>query len=59
MDISSEVANIHMRTNAKNLVITARTIRKPVQEVFMISLTFQPKIAWQTASQRHQLRRTI
>ena len=66
---------IHMRTDAKNPVTTARTIhfpeqwetihmismlrKKPVQEVFMILLTFQPKIAQQTASQRLQPRRTI
>ena len=29
MDISGEVANIHMRTDAKNLVTTARTIHLP------------------------------
>ena len=29
MDISGEVANIHMRTSAKNLVTTARTIHLP------------------------------
>ena len=61
VDMSGEVANLHTRTNAKNLVTTARTghlpeqketshmisvlRRKPVQEVFMILLTFQPKIA--------------
>ena len=60
MDISGDVANIHMRTDAKNLVITARTIhlpehketihnismlrKTPVQEVFMILLTFQPNL---------------
>ena len=31
MDISGEVANIHMRTDAKNLVTTARTIHLPEQ----------------------------
>ena len=29
MDISGEIANIHMRTDAKNLVTTARTIHLP------------------------------
>ena len=32
MDISGEVANIHMRTGAKNLVTTARTIHLPEQK---------------------------
>ena len=65
MDISGEVANIHKRTDAKNLVTAARTThlpeqketilmisvceKKPVQEVLMILLTFQPEIAWQIA----------
>ena len=31
MDLSGEVANIHMRTDAKNLVTTARTIHLPEQ----------------------------
>ena len=30
--ISGEVANIHMRTDAKNLVTTARTIHLPEQK---------------------------
>ena len=40
MDISGEVANIHMRTDAKNLVTTARTIRLPEQTetIHMISM---------------------
>ena len=40
MDISGEVANIHMRTDAKNLVSTARTIHLPEQKetVHMISI---------------------
>ena len=63
MDISGQVANLHMRTDPKNLVTTARTIylpeqketlhmfslcceTKPVQEVFMILLTFQIRIVW-------------
>ena len=53
MDISGEVAKIHRRTDAKNLVTSARTIhlleqkmRPSHMEVFMILLTFQPKIAW-------------
>ena len=74
MDISGEVAHIHVKNDGKNLVTTASTThlpeqketihmiscseRKPVQEVFMILLTFQPKIAWQIASQRLQPRRT-
>ena len=39
MDLSGEVANIHMRTDAKNLVTTARTIRLPEQKetIHMIS----------------------
>ena len=32
MDISGEVADIHMRTDAKNLVTTARTIHLPEQK---------------------------
>ena len=32
MDISGEVAKIHMRTDAKNLVTTARTIHLPEQK---------------------------
>ena len=32
MDKSAEVANIHMRTDAKNLVTTARTIHLPGQK---------------------------
>ena len=63
IDLSGEDAEIHMRTDGKNLVTTARTIhspeqkerstrfpcceRKPVQEVFMILLTFQLRIVWQ------------
>ena len=43
MDLSGEVAEVHMRTDAKNLATTARTI----QEVFMILLTFQLTIVWQ------------
>ena len=40
MDISSEVANIHMRTDAKNLVTTAKTIHLPEQQktIHMISI---------------------
>ena len=61
MDLSGEVADIYMRTGAKNLVTRARTYlskrkqstwfpcceRKLVQEVFMILLTFQLRIVWQ------------
>ena len=32
IDISGEVANIHMRTDAKNLVTTARTTHLPEQK---------------------------
>ena len=32
MDVSSEVANLHMRSDAKNLVTTARTIHLPEQK---------------------------
>ena len=32
MDIPCEVANLHMRTHAKNLVTTARTIHSPEQK---------------------------
>ena len=74
MDFSSEVANIHMRTDVKNVVTTARTVhlleqeetnmismlrKEFVSEVFMILLTFQPKIAWQNASRRLRPRRTV
>ena len=40
MDLSGEVANIHMRTDAKNLVTTARTTHLPEQEeaIHMISM---------------------
>ena len=40
MDISGEVADIHMRTDAKNLVTTARTIHLPEQKetIHMISM---------------------
>ena len=40
MDISGDVANIHMRTNAKNLATTARTIHLPEQKetIHMISM---------------------
>ena len=53
MDISGEVAHIHMRTDAQNLVTTARTIHlpedhphnfyvaKPFLEALMILLPFQ------------------
>ena len=40
MDIAGEVANIHMRTGAKNLVTTARTSHLPEQKetIHMISM---------------------
>ena len=40
MDISGEVANSHMRTDAKNPVTTARTIHVPEQKetIHMISV---------------------
>ena len=40
MDISGEVANIHMRTDAKNLDTTARTIYLPEQKetIHLISM---------------------
>ena len=40
IDISGEVADIHMRTDAKNLVTTARTILLPEQKetIHMISM---------------------
>ena len=40
MDISSEVAIIHMRTDAKNLVTTARTIHSLEQKgaIHMVSM---------------------
>ena len=39
MDMSGEVAYIHMRTDAKNLVTTAKTIHLPEQKetIHMIS----------------------
>ena len=63
MDLSGEVADIHMRTVAENLVKTARTIHLPEQKetihmismlrkeacsgVYTILLTFQHRIVWQ------------
>ena len=40
MDLSGEIADIHMRTDAKNLVTTARTIHLPEQKetIHMISM---------------------
>ena len=40
MDVSGEVAAIHMRTDAKNLVTTAKTIHLPGQKetIHMISM---------------------
>ena len=40
MDLSGEIANIHMITDAKNLVTTARTIHLPEQKetTHMISM---------------------
>ena len=40
MDISGDVTNIHMRTDAKNLVTAARTIHLPEQKetIHMISM---------------------
>ena len=40
MDISGEVADIHMRTDAKNLVTTTRTIHFPEKKetIHMISM---------------------
>ena len=40
MNISGEIADIHMRTDAKNLVTTARTIHLPEQKetIHMISM---------------------
>ena len=40
MDISGEVADIHMRTGAKNLVTTVRTIHLPEKKetIHMISM---------------------
>ena len=40
MDISGQVANIHMRTDAKNLVTTARITHLPEQKetIHMISM---------------------
>ena len=40
MDLSGEIVKIHMRTNAKNLVTTARTIHLPEQKetIHMISM---------------------
>ena len=32
MDLSGELADIHMKTDAKNLVSTARTIHLPEQK---------------------------
>ena len=38
MDIFGEVANVRMRTDAKNLVTTARTIHLPEKNIHMISM---------------------
>ena len=40
MDVSGEIANIHMRTDAKNLVTTARMIHLPEHKetIHMISM---------------------
>ena len=40
MDLSGDVVDIHMRTDAKNLVTTARTIHLPEQKgtIHMISM---------------------
>ena len=75
MDISGEVANLHMRTDAKNLVTTARTTHLPEQKeiIYMISMFrkeacsgsihdlahIPTQIAQQTASHWLQPRRTI
>ena len=47
MDISGEVANRHIRTDAKNLVTTARTIHLPEQKrtIHMISM-----LRWEACS---------
>ena len=39
MDISGEIANIHMRTDAKNLVTTARTIHLPELQLIPIPMS--------------------
>ena len=54
MDISGEIANIHMRTDAKNLVSTASTIHLPEQKetIHMISMLrkeARPTAVWQSA----------
>ena len=71
IDLSGEVADIHMRTDAKNVVTTASLNkrrqftwspcweRKPFQGVFMIFLTFQLRIVCQIAWRRHQQRQII
>ena len=74
MDISGQVANIHMRTDPKNLVTTGRTIylqeqKKTIHIIsmlrkeacsgsFMILLTFQLRLFWQIVRRRHQQRQT-
>ena len=73
MDISGEIANNHMKTDAKNLVNTARTSHLPEQKetVHMISMlrkeacsgnihyVAQPNIAGQIASRGLQQKRAI
>ena len=70
-DISGEFANIHMRTDAKNLVTGARTTHLPEEEetIQMISMLRKAAcsgsihdlahLAWQIASQKLQPKRTI
>ena len=41
IDISGEVANLHMRTDAKNLVTTARTIHLPEQKIIHMITVFR------------------
>ena len=71
MDLSGEVADIHMRTDAKNVVTTASLNkrrqftwspcweRKPVQGVCRIFFTFQCRIVQQISWRTHQQRQII
>ena len=45
MDLSGEVADIHMRTDVKNLMSTARTIHLPEQRKTMNMISISRKEA--------------
>ena len=55
MDTSCEVANIHMRTDAENLVATARTINLPEQKetIHMVSMLRKEACSGSTHDHAH------